>query len=147
MSLAWRSGCSTSTAIALVMDRVDRLSGVLLGTAVGDALGLPREGLSAQRASKLYGLAPLQHRFCFGRGMTSDDTEHACMVAQSLLSAPDNADAFIRSLAGRLRIWLVGMPAGIGWATLRAILKLWMGFSPRRSGVLSAGNGPAMRAP
>lgn len=32
-------------------------------------------------------------------------------------------------------------------ATARAILKLWLGFSPARSGVFSAGNGPSMRAP
>jgi ADP-ribosylglycohydrolase len=38
------------------------------------------------------------------------------------------------------------MPAGIGLATLRAIVKLWIGFPARTSGVYSAGNGPAMRA-
>jgi ADP-ribosylglycohydrolase len=41
---------------------------------------------------------------------------------------------------------LLGLPAGIGFATLRSILKLWLGFGPRRSGVWSAGNGPAMRS-
>jgi putative RNA 2'-phosphotransferase len=34
----------------------------------------------------------------------------------------------------------------VGFATLRAILKLWLGFSPSRSGIYSAGNGPAMRS-
>ena len=50
-------------------------------------------------------------------------------------------------LARRLRWWLVRIPAGIGLATLRSILKLWVGFSPERSGVHSAGNGPCMRSP
>jgi hypothetical protein len=45
----------------------------------------------------------------------------------------------------RLRGWLLSLPAGIGFATLRAILKLWLGFPLNRSGVYSAGNGPAMR--
>lgn len=40
-----------------------------------------------------------------------------------------------------------GPPAGIGKATLRATLKLWLGFPPKWSGVFSAGNGPAMRCP
>jgi len=31
-------------------------------------------------------------------------------------------------------------------ATARSLFKLWLGFSPHRSGVFSAGNGPAMRA-
>jgi ADP-ribosylglycohydrolase len=123
-----------------------RIAGVLLGTAVGDALGLPREGLSRRRAGRLFGGPPLGHRFLFGRGMTSDDTEHTCMVAQALLRSADDPDRFARSLAWRLRFWLLGLPAGIGYATLRSILKLWLGFSPQRSGVYSAGNGPAMRA-
>jgi len=136
-------------------DRLDQLTGVLLGAAVGDALGLPREGLSPQRAARMYGSGPLQHRFLLGRGMLSDDAEHACMTAQALLAAPaptptlapgDEA-AFARSLGWRLRGWLAAMPAAVGWATLRAIMKLWMGFSPASSGVFSAGNGPAMRAP
>jgi ADP-ribosyl-[dinitrogen reductase] hydrolase len=126
---------------------IDRIAGVLLGTAVGDALGLPREGLSRRRAERLFGLPPLNHRFLFGRGMVSDDTEHACMTGQALLSNANDANAFARSLAWRLRFWLLGLPAGIGSATLRGILKLWIGFPPTRSGVWSAGNGPAMRSP
>ncbi|MDP7348268.1 MAG: ADP-ribosylglycohydrolase family protein [Phycisphaeraceae bacterium] len=38
------------------------------------------------------------------------------------------------------------MPAGVGFATLRAVIKLWFGASPWSSGVDSAGNGPAMRS-
>jgi ADP-ribosyl-[dinitrogen reductase] hydrolase len=78
--------------------------------------------------------------------MISDDTEHTWMVAQALLAHPDDPLAFQRCLAGKLRLWLLGLPAGIGLATLRSILKLWVGISPTRSGVWSAGNGPAMRS-
>jgi ADP-ribosylglycohydrolase len=114
--------------------------------AVGDALGLPREGMSARRAAAMWGSAPLRHRFLFGRGMISDDTEHACMTGQSLLASQGDAARFGKSLAWRLRGWLLGLPAGVGLGTLRAILKLWIGFGPSRSGVRSAGNGAAMRA-
>jgi ADP-ribosylglycohydrolase len=127
--------------------RRDRIAGALLGTAVGDAIGLPREGLSPRRAARLFGPPPLRHRFLLGRGMVSDDTEHTCLTAQALLAAPHDADAFARSLGWRLRGWLLGLPAGIGLGTLRALIKLWLGFPPRLSGVFSAGNGPAMRAP
>jgi ADP-ribosyl-[dinitrogen reductase] hydrolase len=41
----------------------------------------------------------------------------------------------------------LGLPAGMGLATARACLKLCLGISPERSGVCSAGNGPAMRSP
>jgi ADP-ribosyl-[dinitrogen reductase] hydrolase len=128
------------------MDWRERIEGVLLGTAVGDALGLPREGLHPTRAKKLYGGAPLHYRFFMGRGMVSDDTEHTCMLGQSLLASPDSLDGFIRSFAWRLRWWFVGLPVSVGWGTLRALSRLWVGYSPQKSGVFSAGNGPAMRA-
>jgi ADP-ribosylglycohydrolase len=127
-------------------DRADRIAGVLLGTATGDALGLPYEGLSPRRARRLFGPPPLRHRFLFGRGMVSDDTEHTVLVGRALLEAPDGPDRFARALARGLRWWLLGVPAGIGLGTLRATLKLWVGFSPAHSGVRSAGNGPAMRS-
>lgn len=128
------------------MNDRESMTGVILGTAVGDAIGLPREGLSARRAARLFGLAPLGHRLLMGRGMVSDDTEHTCMVAQALLASKGDPDAFARSLAWKLRWWLLGLPAGVGSATARSILKLWLGFPPHRSGVWSAGNGPAMRS-
>ena len=119
--------------------------GSLLGTAVGDAIGLPYEGLSRRRAARLLG-APDRHRLLFGRGMVSDDTEHTCLVAQALIAAGDNHGVFLKRLAWGLRLWMLGLPAGVGFATLRACLKLWLGVSPKRSGVFSAGNGPAMRS-
>jgi ADP-ribosyl-[dinitrogen reductase] hydrolase len=121
------------------------LAGVLIGTAVGDALGLPMEGLTPQRQQRLFPL-PLRHRLIGHRGMVSDDTEHTLMVAQALLQHPEDATAFQRSLAWKLRWWILALPAGVGLATLRAILKLWIGFPPHKSGVFSAGNGPAMRS-
>lgn len=121
------------------------LIGCLLGTAVGDALGLPYEGLSARRGARLFP-DPGRHHLCFGRGMVSDDTEHACFVARALVTSGTDPDAFARTLARSLRWWLAGLPAGVGWATGRAILKLWCGWPPSRSGVRSAGNGPAMRS-
>jgi ADP-ribosylglycohydrolase len=122
------------------------IEGSLLGTAVGDSLGLPREGLSARRAQRMFG-TELRQRFLLGRGFVSDDTEHTCMVAQALLRSPEDELGFGRSLGWRLRGWLLGLPAGIGFGTLRALLKLWLGFPPHKSGVFTAGNGPAMRAP
>ncbi len=123
----------------------NRLVGVLVGTAVGDALGLPAEGLTRSSVERRWH-GVWRHRFIFGHGMWSDDTEHTIFVAQALLSEPKDAAAFQRCLAWQLRLWLLGLPAGIGLATLRSILKLWIGIPPERSGVFSAGNGPAMRS-
>lgn len=119
--------------------------GCILGTAVGDALGLPYEGVSLRRAPRLLG-APTRYRFLFGRGMVSDDTEHTCLVSQALIASGDDADEFSRAFAKGLRWWFAGLPAGIGRATARSCIKLWFGFPPTKSGVYSAGNGPAMRS-
>src|SRR5271165_4467825 len=92
-------------------DRSPAFAGVLLGTAVGDALGLPAEGLSPQRIRRRWP-GPLRMRFLFGRGMVSDDTEHTLMVAQALLAQPDDPKAFQRALAWKLRWWFAGLPGG-----------------------------------
>jgi ADP-ribosylglycohydrolase len=123
----------------------ESITGCLLGTAVGDAMGLPTEALSRRRLARFYPEIT-GHRFLFGHGMISDDTEHTCMVAQALLVSGGDVEAFRRDLARRLRYWLLGVPASIGLATARALIKLWLGSSPENSGVFSAGNGPAMRS-
>ncbi|MBF0499811.1 MAG: ADP-ribosylglycohydrolase family protein [Candidatus Riflebacteria bacterium] len=120
--------------------------GSLLGTAVGDSLGLPFEGLVPARARRLFS-GSIRQRLVFGRGMLSDDTDHACLTALAITRSPSDHDLFIRNLAWYLRFWGASLPAGIGFATLRAIGKLWLGFGCSSSGVFSAGNGPAMRSP
>lgn len=128
-----------------MLDRTDAAIGCLLGTAVADALGLPSEGLSRRRQQRWFAAID-RHRLVFGRGMCSDDTDHACMLAQALVASGAHPRRFVQSFAWRLRFWLLGLPAGIGFATLRAILKLWLFIPPQVSGVRSAGNGPAMRS-
>jgi len=135
------SGHTDSEAIHLQRGIV----GCLLGTAVGDALGLPAEGLSRRRQQKLYPKIE-GHRFVLGHGMVSDDTEHSCIAAQALIVSAGDPMLFARRFAWKLRWWLLSPPPAIGFATLRALMNLWLGFSPERSGVFSAGNGPAMRS-
>jgi len=128
-----------------IINQEERLRGLLLGTAVGDSLGLPAEGLNSRRTWKFFH-GKWRHRFILTHGMVSDDTEHTVFVAQALISSAGSSTAFRRALAWRLRLWVLCLPAGIGFATLRSILKLWLGISPEKSGVDSAGNGAAMRS-
>jgi ADP-ribosyl-[dinitrogen reductase] hydrolase len=90
---------------------------------------------------------PDRYRLLFGRGMVSDDTEHTCMVAQTLIATGNDSAIFRQIFAWRLRLWLLSLPVGTGVATLKSTLRLWCGFPSNRSGVWSAGNGPAMRSP
>ena len=57
----------------------DAYVGCLMGTAVGDALGLPYEGLSPRRGARMFPDLDRYHLLP-GYGMVSDDTEHACFA-------------------------------------------------------------------
>jgi ADP-ribosylglycohydrolase len=114
---------------------------------VGDALGLPYEGLSPPHiARRLSRHGRLRHGLVFGCGMLSDDTEHAFLTALALAEQRQDPRGFARALARRLRWWLAALPPAVGLATARGIARLWLGWPPERSGVHSAGNGPLMRA-
>src|SRR4051794_29760725 len=75
--------------------RIDRVRGCLLGMAVGDALGAPLEGLTAQQIKTHYGRVknfvdgvqawkrkPYRWRL---RGLYSDDTQQALALCDVLL--------------------------------------------------------------
>ena len=128
----------------MTLDRPRALGGTLLGTALGDALGLPCEGLNAKTIARRFGKAD-RFRLLGQTGFVSDDTELAALLAQSLAEEPRDpercAAAFRRALAG----WLLRLPWGVGLATLRAGGKALLGL--RETGVASAGNGACTRAP
>ena len=85
------------------------LEGCLIGQAVGDAMGLPMEGLSRRRGNRLYSHT---HRmqFFFAYGMPSDDTDHVAMTASAMQvhdDRPERLAEFRSRLAWRLRFWLL----------------------------------------
>ena len=73
--------------------KMERFTGLLLGTAVGDSLGLPREGLSRRRATRLYP-GGLQQQLIARRRMLSDDTVPRAALHNELsqIVKPDVAD-------------------------------------------------------
>jgi ADP-ribosyl-[dinitrogen reductase] hydrolase len=124
------------------------MSNVLLGTAVGDALGVPFE-------TKLVNYEPLvkwDGKTFLGSeyhklkpGQYSDDTQMSLMVAESLIQNhgfnPDD-------LAARYVEWIAtGAARGYGRTTLMAVQNLQSGKHWSESGIAgSYGNGTAMRA-
>jgi len=114
----------------------------LIGVALGDMMGLYYEGLSAKSIAKKEDdfLAP---QLLLGKGVFSDDTEHSVIVAQCLTESFDDLERFEQLLRKRLQKWLFSLPAGVGFATLRGVVR---SFFISQSGVFSAGNAPAMRA-
>ena len=119
------------------------MTGALLGTALGDALGLPAEGLRPETVARRFG--GLDRFRLLGRtGFVSDDTEQSALVAQALVRHPDDPHCFARAFRRSLVGWFFRLPWGVGLGTARACLRAALGF--RRTGVASAGNGAAMRA-
>ncbi|WP_165250040.1 ADP-ribosylglycohydrolase family protein [Paludisphaera soli] len=121
----------------------DRLVGILLGTALGDALGLPCEGMSARSIARRFGTVD-RFRLLGSLGFVSDDTEQSALVAQSLARHPDDFDACVRDFRRALLGWFCRLPWGVGKATVLSCLRIGLGLRP--TGVRSAGNGAAMRA-
>ena len=125
------------------MTEADRITGTLLGTALGDALGLATEGMSARAIARRFGRVERFH--LIGRtGFVSDDTEQAALVAQCLARHPQDVDLCVQAFRRSLLGWFCRLPWGVGRATIRACVRIGFGLTP--SGVMSAGNGAAMRA-
>ncbi len=124
------------------------MSNVLLGTAVGDALGVPFE----KKLCNFEGLVEWDGKTYLGSehhklqpGQYSDDTQMSLMVAESLI---DNHGFNADDLAARYTDWIVsGRARGYGRTTLMAIQNLQSGKHWSESGIAgSMGNGTAMRA-
>lgn len=124
------------------------MSNVLLGTAIGDALGVPFE-------TKLANYEPLvawdgktflgSEHHKLEPGQYSDDTQMSLMVAESLI---ENHGFNPDDLAQRYVDWIVsGRARGYGKTTLMAVQNLVNGKHWSESGIAgSYGNGTAMRA-
>ena len=124
------------------MNKKNIIYGSIIGTALGDSIGLPFEALSRKKIAKKRPTFEKQSLF-FGKGMFSDDTEQTLSVAQSLIESYDDEVLFQKLMKKRLQLWFLAVPAGIGFATMKAIVK---SFVVKEAGVFSAGNAPAMRS-
>ena len=125
--------------------RIKKLQGVLLGTAVGDALGLPFENLSPHQISKRK-LKNDRFYFFGNNGIVSDDTELSALLAQSLILSPNDTKLIVNSFRTSLLAWFFRLPWGIGLGTLKSCIKILIGFKITGAGKGSAGNGVAMRS-
>lgn len=133
---------------------IDRARGMLLGLAVGDALGAGVEGWSRERilaeVGEVTDYLPGSEINRTRPGQVTDDTDMAMALAESLLEAGgyDEATALKHYLE-----WFRGDPIGIGNNTAHVLAAADRGEDVRaaaaeyhrRSGGMSAGNGSLMR--
>ncbi|MFQ5878920.1 MAG: ADP-ribosylglycohydrolase family protein [Dehalococcoidia bacterium] len=133
----------------------DRFRGCLLGLAVGDALGAPVEGWSADAIRRRYGrLTAMVGGSALGRrlgpGETTDDTAMMLCIARTIAQRRrfDAAEVARRFLA-----WYDTKPKDIGSTTRVALSLLRQGVPWQEAGRLAhqqlggqmAGNGSIMR--
>lgn len=121
----------------------DKISGILFGTAIGDALGLMAEGMSAEKIARRFGRL---EKYCVlgDIGFVTDDTEQTALVADALARFPNDCERFTKLFRSHVATWFCTMPPGVGRATSRACMRILVGL--KNSGINSAGNGTAMRA-
>lgn len=124
----------------------DKINKLLHYYLVGDSLLLPYEFLYKPLGIKRYKYYGFKQSLYLNQGITSDDSDHLLLTYQALLNST-SIESFQKILSSKLRIWLLTLPIGIGMTTLKSIIKLWLGVSPNKSGMDSAGNGPIMRIP
>jgi ADP-ribosylglycohydrolase len=134
---------SAPPALPRDIDLADKVEGMMLGLAIGDALGNTSESINPADRQSLFG--PIEHylpnRFAGGRavGLPSDDSQLAFrtlahLVLHGRLDPPLLGDALAD-----------GQIYGIGQAT-RQWLQAWRNGRPwYQTGTPSAGNGSLMR--
>ena len=131
----------TTFELDAVAPEVDRARGAMVGLALGDALGAPRESLPVALSRLRYGADPVLSRGVFRfmrlRGSVTDDTQHAWLLARAIHDGAFHEDEFRRSLVD----WL-GWRIGEGRGTLGAVRALRDGRPNPNTG---QGNGAAMR--
>lgn len=134
----------------------DRAEGALLGLAIGDALGMPTQTLSASQIEASYGVIsdftaaaaihPVSHGLT--AGTITDDTEQSVLLAELLIQQNGQFDE--RRWVAALLDWEKDIRARgindlLGPSTKRAISLLLAGVPASETGKLGVTNGAAMR--
>lgn len=128
------------------IDLQEKFKGALLGTFVGDALGMPVEGWPPQTIARKYGQVRKMLEARLGKGTYTDDTQMMIAVAESLVTChgfdgEDMARRFVQSY---------DPCRGYGSGTVQALKLIEQGVPWNLAGKRvfdggSFGNGAAMR--
>ncbi len=129
---------------------LDRFVGCMLGLACGDALGAPVEEWSRETIRSSLGFVKDYQTTILGRGIVTDDTLMAILLAESLIQNEHFDPSHFAYLLGdwQYRIDNGTEPGrGAGQTVSIAGRRLYKGIYWKRSGEFSAGNSAAVRVP
>ncbi len=132
------------------IDRLERFQGCLVGVAVGDALGMPVEGMSKGQIRSRFGTLKDMVDGRRPAGNITDDTMQTLCLAESIAEL---GDFDLDDAAKRLLDWFHTDPFGIGVHTYRVLSLVDSGMDwrkaveevERRYAPWTAGNGSLMR--
>ncbi|WP_237269423.1 ADP-ribosyl-[dinitrogen reductase] hydrolase [Pseudothauera hydrothermalis] len=131
---------------AVVEQLIDRACGVMLGLAIGDALGATVEFMTSREIAAQYGV----HKRIVGGGWlrlpageVTDDTTMTFALAKAWLAAGGPPTA--QQCAAAFDAWMRARPVDIGNTVRRGILRWRLHGSAQAPYSSDAGNGGAMR--
>jgi ADP-ribosylglycohydrolase len=137
-------------------DPTDRALGALYGLAIGDALGMPTQGLDRARARAVlsspagFRPGPAENPISHGlpAGSVTDDTLQCLLIANLLIAGGGTIEP--GTLAAALLAWEHEMAERgrselLGPSTKRALAAVAAGDDPSRTGRTGTTNGAAMR--
>lgn len=139
---------------------LDKVRGMIIGGAIGDALGMPVESWNPERIFQIFprGMdryyAPHQHKYfnadTMPPGTWTDDTHLTIATAEAMMESGKGPDAFMRASAGRHSKAMDESTAGWGKTTKEAIERIKQGCSWKESGKTDeprrgTGNGVPMK--
>ncbi|KFI92215.1 ADP-ribosylglycohydrolase [Bifidobacterium saguini DSM 23967] len=137
----------------------ERAYGALIGLAIGDALGMPTQSMSADQIRAEYGAKPIRDFVNASpkqpiapnmkAGSITDDTEQALVLANQLIAGAGELD--IHQYAQSLLNWEDDMKAKdsldlLGPSTKSALEQFKAGVDVNLTGIHGTTNGGAMRA-
>src|SRR5271157_1719607 len=133
---------------------INRAYGCLIGSAIGDAMGMPASFMSPEKIKRVYGqitnfLPPAREQIAHGglaKGEFTDDTEESLIIAAVLIEAGKfDQSLFIK----KMKDWAIQKnmleSTVIGPATRRFLEAIVKGEDYLEAGKLGDTNGGAMR--
>lgn len=139
----------------MIDELIDKFKGCMLGLALGDALGMPTEGLTAEQIKSSFGFvedmkaAPPHHfHYGLGPGQFTDDTLQTLLLGESILESRGfNVDSFVNKLIEWGEEWSSNpkLGRGVGLTSRTAIGSLMQGNDWNESGSDIPTCGSAMR--
>jgi ADP-ribosyl-[dinitrogen reductase] hydrolase len=126
--------------------RREHIHGLILGCAIGEALGMPRSGLPRCKALQRFGRPTLKYQRAGGIGYYGCETHLVLMAAQAILKSRSELKYFKPAFQNRLSWYLLSFPPEMDATIRRAASRAWLYRLGRQSGIESRSNSAATRA-